>query len=97
MKSFIPNAIRVFAFLLFIVGIILLIVGIIKGNDAGRGYYSRNETAMFIWYGVSLNAFVTVIASVFVYGFSYIVEASCKYLEKCEAEEYNDSVSASED
>lgn len=38
-----------------------------------------------------------VFGSVLVYGFSFIVEAACKYLNKCEYEEYSANLKKAEE
>lgn len=87
MRNNISGIIRFIAFVMFAAGAIMFIVGIVKGTDAGSGYYSRDPAAQFAWYACAAYSFSTLVASFFVFGFSYIVEAACKYLEKQESEE----------
>jgi hypothetical protein len=87
MRKNISGVIRVIAFLMFVLGTIMFVVGMIKGADAGRGYYTRDTTAQFIWYACAAYSFSILVSSFFVLGFSYIVDAACKYLERSESEE----------
>lgn len=87
MRNNISGIIRFIAFVMFVTGSIMFIVGMIKGTDAGKGYYSRDPVAQFAWYSCAAYSFSTLIASFFVFGFSYIVEAACKYLDEKEAVE----------
>jgi len=87
MRNNISGIIRTIAFLMFVLGAIMFVIGILKGEDAGKGYYSRDPVAQFAWYACAAYSFSTLVASFFVFGFSYIVEAACKYLDKTESEE----------
>ena len=87
MRKNISGIIRFIAIMMFALGSIMFIIGIIKGVDAGKGYYSRDPAAQFAWYACAAYSFSTLVASFFVFGFSYIVEAACKYLNEKESEE----------
>lgn len=56
--------------------------------EAGIGYYTRDSAAVAMWNVIFVQSIITAISSVFVCGFSYIVEAACKYLTRCEQEEF---------
>lgn len=87
MKRFVICAIDTVASLLLVAGIISFLVCISEGNDAGKGYYTRDTTAQVFWYIGAVQSFLFFLGSFLVFGFSYIVEAACKYLERCDAEE----------
>lgn len=87
MKKFVINAIEFVAVFMFIVGVIMFFVCIKQGDDAGRGYYSRDPVSETMWYIGAAQSFMTVLGSFLVFGFSYIVRAACKYLDRCEIEE----------
>lgn len=89
MKKFVIGAIDTVASLLLILGIIMFFICISEGRDAGRGYYTKDTTAQVFWYIGAAQSFLFILGSFLVYGFSYIVEASCKYLERCEKENNN--------
>lgn len=38
----------------------------------------------------------SILSSFVVYGFSYVVEAACKYLNRCEYEEYSEKINKAE-
>jgi len=73
MKTFLEIAFATFATLAFFAGIILII-----SSFSSSGYESTNYATTGI---------VCFISSFFMLGFSYIVEASIKYLERCRKEE----------
>lgn len=89
MKKIICVAIQVLAVVMFIGGIIMCFIAKRQAWDAEiESYYTRNASAVSMWNEIFILSVISVINSVFVYGFSYIVEAACLYIEKCKAEEY---------
>lgn len=86
MRNKISEIIRFIAFVMFAAGAIMFIVGIVKGADAGKGYYTRDPAAQIAWYTCAAYSFSSLMASFLVYGFSFIVEAACKYLDRTSAE-----------
>lgn len=89
MRNSIAKIIRVMASIMLVGGIIMCIVSKHQAWEAGIGYYTRDSAAVAMWNVVFVQSIITAISSAFVYGFSYIVEAACKYLTRCEQEEYS--------
>lgn len=87
MKKKIHIIIQFIALAMLVGGIFMFIICKHQAWEAGIGYYTRDKEAVAMWNFLSIQCIVTAISSVFVLGFSYIVEAACKYLEKCETEE----------
>lgn len=88
MKNFIITAIKAVAFLMLVFGAIMFIVCIAKAEDAGRGFYTRDAAAQTFWYIGAIPSLTTVFSSFIVFGFSYIVEAACMYIDRCENEAF---------
>lgn len=88
MRKNISIIIQFIAFAMFLVGIFSFVVCILKGNEAGRGYFTRDATSQAMWYAGIVPSIATFFSSFIVYGFSYIVEAACKYLERCESDNH---------
>ena len=84
MKKFVIGAINTVAFLMLVLGVIMFFVCIVKGDEAGRGVYTRDAAAQTMWYIGTIPSIMFVFNSFLIYGFSYVVEAACKYLERCE-------------
>ena len=76
---------------MFLVGIVSFFICVVKGNEAGRGYFTRDANAQTMWYIGMIPSITTFFSSFIVYGFSYIVEAACKYLERCDAQDATDT------
>ena len=90
MKNFIVNSIRNIAVFMFVMGVIMLFVCVMKGNDAG--YYSRDTAEKTMWYFGIFPSVLSILNSFIVYGFSYVVDAACKYIEKREQETENENM-----
>jgi len=86
MRKNIHEIIQVIAFVMFIAGIIFSIVSIKECIYAGKGYYTRDPVGQMMWGNIAVQSVITTISSILVYGFSFIVQAACKYLDKCEEE-----------
>ena len=82
MEKFIVIAIRFIAGVLFFGGIVLFFVCRHLAWDAGIGYITRDPAAVSMWNFLSIQCIVSAISSVFVFGFSYIVQAACIYVKK---------------
>lgn len=93
MRKSVPEIIRFIALAMLVGGVIMCFVSKHQAWEADIGYYSRDSTAVAMWNVIFVQSIITAISSVFVCGFSYIVEAACKYLDRHEQEE---SVAASE-
>ena len=91
MKKFVIGAINVVACLMLILGAIMFFVCVAKGDEAGRGYFTRDPAAQTMWYIGTIPSIVTFLSSFIVFGFAYIVEAACKYLEKPDEQETPDT------
>ena len=78
MKRFICSSIRVVASLTLIVGCLLILAGISQS-------ITRYDGATYL--PLAYIGIVCVLNFFVLYGFSYIVEASCRYLNKLEGEE----------
>lgn len=88
MRNNIGGIIRFIAFAMAAVSVIAFIVCLKEAKDAGSGYITRDRGAEFMWNLGAIQCVAAFISSFVVCGFSYIVEASCKYLDRCENEEY---------
>ena len=88
MKNFIITAIKAIAFLMLVIGAIMFIVCLAKGDEAGRGFYTRDVAAQTFWYIGTIPSLTTIFSSFVVFGFSYIVEAACMYIDRCENEAF---------
>ena len=97
MRNNISGIIRVIAVAMIVISVIAFIVCMKAASDAGSGYYTRDKSAEFLWNLGAIQCVGVFISSFFVYGFSYIVEAACKYLNKCEYEEYSESIEKAEE
>lgn len=86
-KSLVFEAIKVIAVIMLVVGIIAFFVCIRNAGEAGRGYYTKDPVAEFMWIIGAINSIAIAISSVFAYGFSYVVEAACIYIEKKKEED----------
>ena len=82
--KFVTVTIKVIAVLMFVIGVIMFFVAQDEARYASYGFYGKHSTDVLYWKFISVQSIVTAISSVFVYGFSYIVEAACKYLRKDE-------------
>ena len=71
MRKFTLNAIPVISFICFILGIFMIIAGFGKMDD----------------FGYIIDGFCMIFGSVFALGFGFVVEAACKYIERCEMED----------
>jgi len=67
---------------MFAIGLVSFFVCIAKGNEAGRGYFTKDPVAQTMWYIGTIPSLSTFFSSFIVYGFSYIVEAACMYIDK---------------
>lgn len=85
--KFVTVTIKVIAVLMFVIGLIMFFVSQDEARYASYGFYGKHSTDVLYWKFISVQSIVTAVSSVFVYGFSYIVEAACKYLKKEEADE----------
>ena len=81
----IPLIIRVIAALMLIGGLVMIVVCREQSWEASIN--SRwNDSAAFakvLWDIGFSQSIVTAISSFFVFGFSYIVEAACIYIDRC--------------
>lgn len=75
MRKVIAKLIRVFAVIMFVVGLYFSVGSIAMCAKSS----TPDDLSCF---GVILLALSTLLSSVFAYGFSYIVEASVRYLDK---------------
>lgn len=75
MRKIIAKLIRVFAVIMFVVGLYFSV-----GSIAMCAKSSTSDDLSC--FGVILLSLSTLLSSVFAYGFSYIVEASVRYLDK---------------
>lgn len=75
MRKNIAKIIRVFAVIMFVVGLYFSV-----GSIAMCAKSSNSDDIS--WFGVILLSLSALFSSVFAYGFSYIVEASVRYLDK---------------
>lgn len=73
MKTFLSYSFAIIAVLLFVFGFFGFI-----GNIGRSGSEAGDNVVL---------AIACLVSSVFTFGFSYIVEASIKYLERCQKEE----------
>lgn len=87
MKKNISFIIQFIALAMFIVGIFACIICIIQAVKAGKGYYTRDPVAETLWYIGAAQSAIMAISSAFAVGFSYVVEAACKYIDRCNREE----------
>lgn len=83
MKKYISNIIELIAIFLAVLSVIGIIVCIKEAQEAGRGYYTRNPTAELLWSIGAIQCVLSFFGSFVLIGFSYIVEAACRYLDKC--------------
>ena len=88
MRKSIFIIIRVFALIMLVGGIILFFVCKYKAWESGIGYLTRDTSEVAMWNILSIQCIITAISSVFVFGFSYIVEAAVRYLNRCDDEDY---------
>lgn len=75
MRKTIVKIIRVFAVIMFVIGLYFSV-----GSIAMCAKSSNPDDLS--WFGVILLSLSTLFSSIFAYGFSYIVEASVHYLDK---------------
>ena len=87
MRKYVPKILQAFALIMFVGGIALFIFCNTEAWEAGFGYYSRNREVVAFWKFLSYQCIGMAISSIFVVGFSYIVQAACLYIEKREQEE----------
>lgn len=45
----------------------------------------------------AITCITSITSSIIVYGFSFVVEAACKYLNRCEYEDYSATIKKNED
>ena len=45
----------------------------------------------------TITCITSITSSIIVYGFSFVVEAACKYLNRCEYEDYSATIKKNED
>ena len=87
MKKYIPSIIQVIALAMLIFGIFFCIMCFVNAGKASRGYYTRDPVAEALWNFGGVQCVLVVVSSAFVLGFSYIVEAACRYLERCDIQD----------
>lgn len=87
MKKVIVKAIQILALLMLIGGVFMFFVCRYEAWDSEiRSYYSKDSSSVVMWQLLSVQCILTAISSIFVFGFSYIVEAACLYIEKVKQE-----------
>lgn len=82
--KFIILAIKAIALLMFLLGVVACFYTEAQSYNLSFGYMGKHSPEVLYWKLLFVQSVVTTISSVFVYGFSYIVEAACKYLRKDE-------------
>ena len=87
MRKLIVDLIRGVACMMLVVGVISFIVCLAKADKAGSGYFSREPVLEFVWNVGAIYSAATAISSFFVFGFSFVVEAACRYLDRCDLED----------
>lgn len=80
MKSITIYSIRVFSAVSFIVGVFMIIAGVGAQHD----------------FGYVIDGLCVIMGCSIALGFSYVVEAACRYIVKCELEDLESSEEDSE-
>ena len=85
--------IRFIAAVMLVGGFVMILVSRYQSWSAGidSRWDSSAVMAKLLWDFGFVQSIVTVISSVFVFGFSYIVEAAMLYIEKCNLQEIEES------
>lgn len=83
MKNIMAKVVRVFAFIMFFGGILMGLVSRMEMQSAEvhEAVYGSSTDIVF-WKFMIFASVLTVLQSIFVYAFSYIVEASVKYIKE---------------
>lgn len=92
MRKYVPKILQALALIMFVGGIALFIFCNTKAWESGLGYYTRDREAVVFWKFLSYQCIGMAISSIFVVGFSYIVQAACLYIEKSEDQIEQDNV-----
>lgn len=92
MRKYVPKILQALALIMFVGGILLFVFCNAEAWEAGIGYYSRDREAVVFWKFLSYQCIGMAISSIFVVGLSYIVQAACLYIEKCEELREQDNV-----